>query len=142
MKKQQFVANDLSDLPRIAGQILDLYGQARVFAFYGEMGAGKTTFIQSLCACLGVEDRVLSPTFAIVNEYRTKDSQSIYHFDFYRINTLREAMDIGYEEYFYSGNHCFIEWTEKIEDLLPPSYVRVDIVVNEQFQRLINISII
>ncbi|MEG1571979.1 MAG: tRNA (adenosine(37)-N6)-threonylcarbamoyltransferase complex ATPase subunit type 1 TsaE [Bacteroidales bacterium] len=142
MESRQFIANELSDLPHIAKQILDWQKQARVFAFYGEMGAGKTTFIQRLCACLGVEDQVLSPTFAIVNEYKTKDDQAVYHFDFYRINNLREAMDIGYEEYFYSGNYCFVEWTQKIEELLPPSYVKVEITVNEQYQRLIQLSVI
>lgn len=91
------------------------------------MGVGKTTLIKELCAVLGVEDNVCSPTFAIVNEYCARNGEPVYHFDFYRLKTLAEAYDIGYEEYFYSGCYCFTEWTEKIEELLPDRYVRVEI---------------
>jgi len=97
-----------------------------VIAFYGKMGAGKTTFIKALCEELGVEDVITSPTFAIVNEY-TIDRQSIYHFDFYRIKKIEEVYDMGYEDYFYSGNLCLIEWPELIEDLLPEDALRVTI---------------
>ena len=97
-----------------------------VIAFYGKMGAGKTTFIKALCEELGVEDVITSPTFAIVNEY-TIDRQSIYHFDFYRIKKIEEVYDMGYEDYFYSGNLCLIEWPELIEDLLPENALRVTI---------------
>lgn len=100
----------------------------RVFAFYGKMGAGKTTFIKALCEALGVDDVVNSPTFAIVNEYHSGGLDCpIYHFDFYRIKNLSEAVDIGTDDYFYSGNPCFIEWPELVEDILPEDAVRVDI---------------
>ena len=100
-------------------------GDEKVFAFYGAMGAGKTTFIKALCEELGVEETITSPTFAIINEYRDGGGNSIFHFDFYRINKLEEAFDFGYEDYFYSGNLCFIEWPERIEPLLPAGTVKV-----------------
>lgn len=103
-------------------------GDSRVFAFYGSMGAGKTTFIKALCRHMGVDDVITSPTFSIVNEYhRAGGSGVIYHFDFYRIKRLDEVYDMGYEEYFYSGSPCFIEWPELIEDLLPEDAVKVTI---------------
>lgn len=116
-------------------------GERRIFAFYGKMGAGKTTFIKAICTELGVEDVITSPTFAIVNEYEIASkassslsnnlpavpTQSVYHFDFYRIKRLEEVYDMGYEEYFYSGALCFIEWPELIEQLLPEDTVRVRI---------------
>lgn len=103
-------------------------GDSRVFAFYGSMGAGKTTFIKALCRHMGVDDVITSPTFSIVNEYhRAGGSGIIYHFDFYRIKRLDEVYDMGYEEYFYSGSPCFIEWPELIEDLLPEDAVKVTI---------------
>lgn len=102
--------------------------QATVFAFYGKMGAGKTTFIKSLCKELGVNDTVNSPTFSIVNEYRSDETgELIYHFDFYRVEKIEEVFDMGYEDYFYSGALCLIEWPELIEELLPGDAVRVDI---------------
>ena len=107
-----------------------------VIAFYGKMGAGKTTFIKALCEELGVEDVITSPTFAIVNEY-TVDSQSIYHFDFYRIKKIEEVYDMGYEDYFYSGNLCLIEWPELIEDLLPEDALRVTIEEQPDGSRII-----
>ena len=99
----------------------------RFFAFFGKMGVGKTTLIKEICAELGVNDNVCSPTFAIVNEYTDGAGEPVYHFDFYRMKSVAEAYDIGYEEYFYSGFYCFTEWTEKVEELLPERYVRVDI---------------
>lgn len=102
-------------------------GSGRVFLFYGSMGAGKTTFIRAICEELGVEESVNSPTFAIVNEYRSGEGNPIYHFDFYRINKEEEAYDFGYEDYFYSGELCFVEWPEKIENLLPEDAVTVSI---------------
>jgi tRNA threonylcarbamoyladenosine biosynthesis protein TsaE len=102
-------------------------GSGRVFLFYGSMGAGKTTFIRAICEELGVEESVNSPTFAIVNEYRSSEGDPIYHFDFYRINQEEEAYDFGYEDYFYSGELCFVEWPEKIENLLPEDAVTVSI---------------
>lgn len=128
---------DIGQLPELARKLLETFSDERFFAFFGKMGVGKTTLIKELCAALGVEDNVCSPTFAIVNEYRrpliphpsslVTENEPVYHFDFYRLKTLAEAYDIGYEEYFYSGCYCFTEWTEKIEELLPEHYVRVDI---------------
>lgn len=112
-----------------------------VFAFHGKMGAGKTTFIKALCEELGVEDVINSPTFAIINEYRSETTgELIYHFDFYRINKLSEAEDIGTEDYFYSGALCFIEWPEKVEDLLPGDVVDVTITENPDGSRTIEVN--
>lgn len=110
----------------MARNLLTSFSEERFFAFFGKMGVGKTTLIKEMCAVLGVEDVVCSPTFAIVNEYSTAFDEPVYHFDFYRLKSLAEAYDIGYEEYFYSGCYCFTEWTEKVEELLPEHYVRVD----------------
>ena len=112
-------------------------GDIRVFAFYGKMGAGKTTFIKALCRELGVEDVITSPTFAIVNEYTAASGDPIYHFDFYRIKKLEEVYDMGYEEYFYDGGLCLIEWPELIEELLPENAVRVSISEQADGTRLI-----
>ena len=105
---------DLANIRKAAEEFIANMGNSKVFAFYGKMGAGKTTFIKSICECLGVEDVITSPTFAIVNEYRTNTDEPIYHFDFYRIKKLEEVYDMGYEDYFYSGAPCFIEWPELI----------------------------
>jgi tRNA threonylcarbamoyladenosine biosynthesis protein TsaE len=116
----------IEQLPEVARKLLEEFPEERFFAFFGKMGVGKTTLIKELCAALGVEDNVCSPTFAIVNEYRDREGEPVYHFDFYRLKSVAEAYDIGYEEYFYSGCYCFTEWTEKIEELLPEHYVRVE----------------
>lgn len=116
-----------SALPDIARKLLTSYPDKRIFAFYGEIGAGKTTFIKAICRELGVEDEALSPSFAIINEYHTTQEEPVYHFDFFRIKKLEEVYDIGYEEYFYSGNFCFIEWPELIDELLPEETVKVTI---------------
>jgi tRNA threonylcarbamoyladenosine biosynthesis protein TsaE len=117
----------LNDLDSAAKQFVDAIGNRTVFAFYGKMGAGKTTFIRAVCEALGVQDVINSPTFAIVNEYLSGDGEPIYHFDFYRIKKEQEALDIGYEDYVYSGNLCFMEWPELIENLLPDDAVKVTI---------------
>jgi len=119
--------NNLIDLPTAARTFIANMGDSQVFAFYGSMGAGKTTFIKAVCEELGVKETVASPTFAIINEYRDKKGDSIYHFDFYRINKLEEAFDFGYEDYFYSGNICFIEWPELVEPVLPNDTVKIAI---------------
>ncbi|MBO4551331.1 MAG: tRNA (adenosine(37)-N6)-threonylcarbamoyltransferase complex ATPase subunit type 1 TsaE [Bacteroidaceae bacterium] len=123
-----------------AQKFVDEMGENRVFAFYGKMGAGKTTFIKAICEALGVEDVVTSPTFAIVNEYVDAKGEPVYHFDFYRIKNLREAYDIGCEEYFYSGYPCFIEWPELVEELLPEDTVSVRIEVLENEERVVTIA--
>ena len=117
----------IENIGEAARKFVEEMGERKVFAFYGKMGAGKTTFIKALCEELGVEDVITSPTFAIINEYGTPDGQSIYHFDFYRIKKIEEVYDMGYEDYFYSGALCLIEWPELIEDLLPEDAVRVTI---------------
>jgi tRNA threonylcarbamoyladenosine biosynthesis protein TsaE len=122
-----FVLKSLDEIEEVAEQLLKLCGTKRVIAFYGHMGAGKTTFIKELCKAAGVIDNVSSPTFSLVNEYHTTDGEKVFHFDFYRIKSLHEAYDIGYEDYLYSGNYCFIEWPEKIEELLPDDVIKVNI---------------
>lgn len=130
--------NGTSDLERAAKEFLEKKGNGTVIAFYGSMGAGKTTFITALCNCLGVDDIVTSPTFTIVNEYRDRKGESVYHFDFYRINRLEEAIDIGLFEYFDSGRLCLMEWPEMIEDLLPEDTLKVKIeVLDENTRRLL-----
>lgn len=120
--------NNLEDINLAALTFIDNMGKGRVFAFYGKMGAGKTTFIKAVCENLGVTDVITSPTFAIVNEYTSETSgDTIYHFDFYRIKKIEEVYDMGYEEYFYSGSLCFIEWPELIEGLLPDDATKVTI---------------
>ncbi|NDV77924.1 tRNA (adenosine(37)-N6)-threonylcarbamoyltransferase complex ATPase subunit type 1 TsaE [Dysgonomonas sp. 511] len=118
-----------------AKEFIRAMGDNTVFAFRGEMGAGKTTFIKAVCENLGVSDVINSPTFAIVNEYRSDSGELIYHFDFYRINKIEEAYDFGYEDYFYSGSLCFIEWPEKIEELLPADTVNVYVTEQEDGSR-------
>ena len=119
-----------------AREFIENIGEHKVFAFYGKMGAGKTTFIKAVCEELGVEDVITSPTFAIINEYSGKDD-TIYHFDFYRIKKLEEVYDMGYEDYFYSGALCFIEWPELIEEVLPEDAVKVQIIEKEDGTRAV-----
>ncbi len=130
----------INEISETAKQFILEIGKNKIFAFNGNMGVGKTTFIKAICEELGVEGTVNSPTFSIVNEYQTKDGKIIYHFDCYRINKIEEALEIGLEEYIYSGNLCFIEWSENIASLLPDSIVNVNLVENENGERLINIS--
>ncbi len=123
----KIIANSLDDLPAIAAKIISTYPQ-KIIGFYGEMGAGKTTFIKVLCTYLGVvESEICSPTYSIVNEYLTVNKNVVYHFDFYRIKSEQEAFDMGYEDYLYSGNYCFLEWPEKIETLLPNDLLKIHI---------------
>lgn len=128
---------DLSHINEAAKKFINNMGNAKVFAFYGKMGAGKTTFIKALCEAMGVEDVITSPTFALVNEYTDGNGDPIYHFDFYRIKKIEEVYDMGYEDYFYSGNLCLLEWPELIEDLLPEDAVRVSITQNDDNSRTI-----
>ena len=129
---------DLEHIREAAREFINHIGDHRVFAFYGKMGAGKTTFTKAVCEELGVTDTVASPTFAIVNEYRSDTTgELIYHFDFYRIKKLDEVYDMGYEDYFYSGALCFIEWPELIEEILPDDAVRVSIAEQEDGSRLV-----
>ena len=133
--------SDISTIHESARQFIAAMGDRTIFAFYGKMGAGKTTFIKAICEELGVEDVITSPTFAIVNEYRSEEtSELIYHFDFYRIKKLEEVYDMGYEDYFYSGCLCFIEWPELIEDLLPEDAVRVQIEEREDGSRIVEMN--
>lgn len=134
----EITIQNLENMPEAAQEFVRAMDQNTVFAFYGKMGAGKTTFIKAVCEALGVTDVVNSPTFSIVNEYRADTTgELIYHFDFYRIKKLEEVYDMGYEDYFYSGAVCFIEWPEFIEDLLPGDAIRVDIVEQEDGSRLV-----
>ena len=128
---------DLEHIREAARQFLSHIGDRRVFAFYGSMGAGKTTFIKAVCEELGVTDVVTSPTFAIVNEYTAADGGSIFHFDFYRIKKLEEVYDMGYEDYFYSDALCFIEWPELIDEVLPDDAVKVTIKENADGTRTV-----
>jgi tRNA threonylcarbamoyladenosine biosynthesis protein TsaE len=134
----QLESNSLEDLGELAKQIVNLTDQ-KVFAFYGEMGAGKTTLIKKIVEVLGSNDEVSSPTFSLVNEYFSETTGTIYHFDFYRIESEDEVFDIGYEDYLYSSHYCFIEWTEKIANLLPSSHVKVTIK-DQESKRLITLS--
>ena len=123
----QIEITDISEIQQAARQFLSEMDDKKVFAFYGAMGAGKTTFIKALCEEMGVRETVASPTFAIINEYKTDKGEPVFHFDFYRMNKLEEVFDFGYEDYFYSGNLCFIEWPELVEPVLPDDVVKISI---------------
>lgn len=128
---------NISALPLAAKEFMSQMGDETVYAFYGDMGAGKTTFIAELCRALGVEeDAANSPSFSLINEYRSSETaELIYHFDLYRLENLEEAFDIGVEDYFDSGALCLIEWPERIEDILPDDTVKVKITVNDDDSR-------
>jgi tRNA threonylcarbamoyladenosine biosynthesis protein TsaE len=142
MVEQQatLVCSTEADLDQVARGIITFAGNNKIWLFYGAMGTGKTTLIKSICSAYNVADPVGSPTFAIVNEYRSREDQVFYHFDFYRIEDETEAMDIGCDEYFYSGKHCFVEWPEKIVSLFPDRYVSIEISVREDQSRSIVLS--
>ena len=127
----------ISDINNAAKQFIEQIGDKTAIALYGAMGAGKTTFIKAVCEELGVTETITSPTFAIVNEYKSGEGKPIYHVDFYRINKLEEVYDFGYEDYFYNGNLCFIEWPELIESLLPDNCLKLKISEKENGVRLI-----
>jgi tRNA threonylcarbamoyladenosine biosynthesis protein TsaE len=134
---EKLLIEDKHQLRSAARIFLSLAGERRLFAFYGEMGAGKTTIIKAICRELGVSDTVTSPTFTLVNEYKTESGTLIYHIDFYRMKKTEEAFDFGIEEYFQSGSYCFMEWPELIEDLLPPWTSKVRITVGENGERIL-----
>ena len=133
----KIIINDLQHIHDAAKTFINNMPGGRVYAFYGQMGAGKTTFIKALCEELGVEDVITSPTFALVNEYTSGEGDPIYHFDFYRIKKLEEVYDMGYEDYFYSGNLCLLEWPELIESILPDDAVKVTITPQEDGTRIL-----
>lgn len=132
--------DSLENIADAAKKFLAEAGDRRVFAFHGGMGAGKTTFIKALCSELGVTEVVASPTFAIVNEYMAQNGEPVYHFDFYRVKTMDEACDFGCEDYFYSGNYCFIEWPELVEPLLPDDTADVCITVDDEGHRAVELK--
>ncbi len=140
MEKQLIVKN-LNELPEAATTILKDIGSHKVVAFFGKMGAGKTTLIKAMCQQMGVEDVVSSPTFALVNEYLSGTGEPVFHFDFYRIESIEEVFDIGYEEYIYSGHYCFIEWPEMIVELLPETFVYLSIEENNHGARVIKYKV-
>lgn len=131
--------NHISQLTEVAERLLAFANGQKFFILEGEMAAGKTTFIKAFCEILGVEEVVSSPTFSIVNEYATKNG-AVYHFDFYRLKNLQEAYDIGYEEYFYSDHYCLVEWPQKVEELLPGNYIKVQITITGDEERLFEFS--
>ena len=141
MSENIFTIHSLEEYPAAAKWFTTFLQQGNIFAFYGKMGTGKTTFIKSLCEELGVEDAINSPTFAIVNEYEDREANTIFHFDFYRIKSLTEVYNMGYEEYFYSNAYCFIEWPELIEELLPEEHIRVDITEGDDGARTIKVTV-
>ena len=134
----KFIAKSTDDLDQICEKLIEQF-KHKVVLFYGEMGVGKTTLIKQLCKKLGVSEPTSSPTFSIVNEYKADDNKTIYHFDFYRIKDESEVLDFGYEEYLYSNHYCFIEWPEKIPNMLPSNVMKVFINVDENNNRIISI---
>ena len=134
--KQEISIKNIGDIDRAAAKFIERIGDRKLVAFFAPMGAGKTTFTTAICRVLGVTDPVGSPTFAIINEYMKADGEPMYHFDFYRINSINEAFDMGYEEYFYSGDLCLVEWPEKVEPLLPDDTMVVKIeIIDENTRR-------
>lgn len=136
-----FKVNQPADLRDVAASLLRNFPQSRNFLFFGELGAGKTTLIKALCSIMGVTDAVSSPTYSIVNEYACTRGK-VYHFDFYRLKVETEALDMGYEEYLYNDDYCLIEWPEKINNLWPPDFVKVNIQVISQNERLITATLV
>lgn len=141
----KFEIKSISELPVVANQIVEYLNMSAIMeslncvAFYGEMGAGKTTLIKEICKLLGINDATASPSFSLVNEYINDNGESVFHFDFYRINHIEEAYDLGYEDYFYSKSLCLIEWPEKIETLLPEKHIALRINIQNDDSRLVEI---
>jgi tRNA threonylcarbamoyladenosine biosynthesis protein TsaE len=131
----KIIFNGLNEIEKAAKVFMQQTQHTKHFAFYGEMGAGKTTFIKQLCKLLQTTDVVTSPTFSIINEYHTLTDRHIFHFDFYRIKDIEEVYNIGYEDYFYSNHYCFVEWPELVEELLPDTMLKVRIIVLEDGSR-------
>lgn len=138
---QQFSGVTLQQLSGMGRELLDHYPDQRIWLFHGDMGAGKTSFIKEICRQLGVNENMSSPTFTLVNEYLDKIGTKVFHFDFYRLKNELEAMEIGVEEYFYSGNYCFIEWPEKVRSLLPANHININITVEDPDHRTIEVII-
>jgi tRNA threonylcarbamoyladenosine biosynthesis protein TsaE len=136
----KIIIKDKKHLPSAAREFLKHFGDKKIFAFYGSMGAGKTTIIKSICEALGATDIVSSPTFTLVNEYRTSEGGTLYHIDFYRIKKQEEVYDFGIEEYLSGDFCCFMEWPELVEELLPPETIHIRISVDENEQRILEIS--
>lgn len=137
---EQFVAKDPHQLHYLAPKIIEMAGDHTIWLFQGDMGAGKTTLIQAICKAKGVVDQVTSPTYSLINEYHNSERAVFFHFDFYRLNKVAEALDIGCDEYFDSGNICFIEWPEKIMPILPDRYLTIKIQVKYRKHRLITVQ--
>ncbi|MBP1667198.1 MAG: tRNA ((37)-N6)-threonylcarbamoyltransferase complex ATPase subunit type 1 TsaE [Bacteroidetes bacterium] len=135
----KIILRHTNQLPETVKLLLTLTGQKRLFAFYGPMGSGKTTIIKAICRELGAEDQASSPSFTIVNEYRTKGGDALYHIDFYRIKKQEEVFDFGIEEYFASGSYCFMEWPELVEEILPPETYKIRITVGEKDERILDV---
>lgn len=141
MQEITFEINNIEELSKVSDSLISLRDKSNIIAFYGNMGAGKTTLIKNLCQKLGVHDEVNSPTFALVNEYQTENLDSVFHFDFYRIKSLEEVFDIGYEDYFYGGSLCLLEWPELIDPLMPEHFVKVEITLgNTDDSRIVRVS--
>jgi len=136
----QFEIKDPEELSQVCDYLSDNFSAIKIWVFNGEMGAGKTTLIKSICEKLDVIDIVNSPTFSIVNEYLTEEDATLYHFDFYRIKDEKEALDIGVDEYFYSGDLCMIEWAEKIPSLIPAQYIEININLQNSLHRKITVE--
>jgi tRNA threonylcarbamoyladenosine biosynthesis protein TsaE len=133
MDVKTYTAQGVDNLKVVVEKILSDFSDKKVFALYGEMGAGKTTLIKEFCKVLNVSDNTSSPTYSLVNEYNTKTGEKVYHFDLYRLKSLKEALDVGCEEYFFSGNYCFIEWPQLVEDIVPWDTVKLSVVREGDF---------
>lgn len=136
----ELLLEDISDIDRVAREVIGFAGREKIWLFEGQMGAGKTTLIKAICKELEIVDETSSPTFSLVNVYENKQGEEFYHFDFYRVKNEMEALDIGSDEYFYSGNHCFIEWSEKIASLIPDKHIEISIKLGHNNSRIISLK--